>query len=105
MRVFEIFKGNKREEMYLFVDQKEGMKSVPADLLATFGNPESVMIVPLTDSKKLARVKASEVLESIEKQGYFLQMPPAPEALAEAQISAMVKANEELTNAQNEQPD
>ena len=105
MRVVEIFKGNKREEMYLFVDQKEGMKSVPEDLLATFGNPESVMIVPLTDSKKLARVKASEVLESIEKKGYFLQMPPAPEALAEAQISAMVKANEELTNAQNEQPD
>ena len=105
MRVVEIFKGNKREEMYLFVDQKEGMKSVPEDLLATFGNPESVMIVTLTDSKKLARVKASEVLESIEKQGYFLQMPPAPEALAEAQISAMVKANEELTNAQNEQPD
>ena len=105
MRVVEIFKGNKCEEMYLFVDQKEGMKSVPKDLLATFGSPESVMIFPLTDSKKLARVKASEVLESIEKQGYFLQMPPAPEALAEAQISAMVKANEELTNAQNEQPD
>ena len=105
MRVVEIFKGNKREEMYLFVDQKEGMKSVPEDLLATFGNLESVMIFPLTDSKKMARVKASEVLESIERQGYFLQMPPAPEALAEAQISAMVKANEELTNAQNEQPD
>ena len=105
MRVVEIFKGNKREEMYLFVDQKEGIKSVPEDLLAKFGNPESVMILPLTDSKKLARVKASEVLESIQKQGYFLQMPPATEALAEAQISAMVKANEELTNAQNEQPD
>ena len=25
MRVVEIFKGNKREEMYLFVDQKEGI--------------------------------------------------------------------------------
>ena len=104
MRVVEIFKGNKREEMYLFVDQKEGMKSVPEDLLATFGNLESVMIVPLTDSKKLARVKASEVLESIEKQGYFLQMPPAPEALAEAQISAMVKAEEQLADTQNQEP-
>ena len=105
MRIVEIFKGNKREEMYLFVDQKEGIKSVPEDLLATFGKPESVMIFPLTDSKKMARVKASEVLESIERQGYFLQMPPAPDALAEAQISAMIKAEEELTNAQNEQPD
>lgn len=105
MRMVEVFKGGKREEMYLFVDQKEGLKSVPEDLLATFGHPESVMILPLTDSKKLARVTAFDVLESIEKQGYFLQMPPAPEALAEAQISAMVTAEEELTNAQNEQPD
>ena len=105
MRMVEIFKGNKREEMYLFVDQKEGLKSVPEDLLAAFGQPESVMILPLTNSKKLARVTASDVLESIEKQGYFLQMPPKPEALAETQISAMVKAEEELANAQNEQPD
>jgi uncharacterized protein YcgL (UPF0745 family) len=104
MRPVEIFKGNKCEEMYLFVDQREGLKSVPEDLLATFGNLESVMILPLSDSKKLARVEASEVLKSIEIQGYFLQMSPQQEALAEAQISAMVKAEEELTNAQNEQP-
>tara|TARA_Y200000002_G_C22523265_1_gene596503 strand:- start:93 stop:413 length:321 start_codon:yes stop_codon:yes gene_type:complete len=105
MRIVEIFKGNKREEMYLFVDQKEGLKSVPESLIATFGTLESVMIFPLTHSEKLARVNASEVLKSIERQGYFLQMPPAPEGLAEAQISAMVKAEEELTNAQHEQPD
>ncbi len=105
MRVVEIFKGNKCEEMYLFVDQKEGLKSVPEDLLLAFGHLESVMILPLTNSKKLARVTASDVLESIEKQGYFLQMPPKPEALAETQIGAMVKAEEELANAQNEQPD
>ncbi len=102
MRVVEIFKGNKRDEMYLYVDQKEGLKSIPEDLLVTLGNPESVMTFPLTKSKKLARVKASEVLESIERQGYFLQMPPVPAALAEAQITAMVKAEQQLTDAQSE---
>ena len=104
MRVVEIFKGNRKEEMYLYVDQKEGLKKVPEDLIGTFGRTESVMILPLTKDKKLARVKASDVLEGIEKQGYYLQMPPPPEALAETQIAAMVQAEEQLTEAQQQEP-
>jgi uncharacterized protein YcgL (UPF0745 family) len=104
LRVVEIFKGTKKEEMYLYVDKKEGLKKVPDDLLGTFGPTESVMVMPLTQDKKLARVKASDVLEGIEKQGYFLQIPPPLEALAEAQIAAMVKAEEQLSEAQNQEP-
>ena len=62
------------------------------------------MVLPMTQDKKLARVKASDVLEGISKEGYFLQMPPSPEALAEAQISAMVQAEEQLAEAQNQEP-
>lgn len=105
MRVIEIFKGHKKEEMYLYVEQKNGLKSVPDDLLATFGQTESVMVLLLTKDKKLARVTASDVLAAIEDQGYFLQMPPPPEALAEAQIAAMVEAEEKLADAQKQQPD
>ena len=105
MRVIEIFKGHKKEEMYLYVEQKNGLKSVPEDLLATFGQTESVMVLLLTKDKKLARVIASDVLAAIEDQGYFLQMPPPPEALAEAQIAAMVEAEEKLADAQKQQPE
>ena len=105
MRVIEIFKGHKKEEMYLYVEQKNGLKSVPDDLLATFGQTESVMVLLLTKDKKLARVTASDVLATIEDQGYFLQMPPPPEALAEAQIAAMVEAEEKLADAQKQQPE
>lgn len=104
MRVIEIFKSHKKEEMYLYVEQKNGLKSVPDDLLATFGQTESVMVLLLTKDKKLARVTASDVLAAIEDQGYFLQMPP-PEALAEAQIAAMVEAEEKLADAQKQQPE
>ena len=104
LRIVEIFKGNKKEEMYLYVDQKEGLRQVPADLLSTFGQTESVMVLPLTRDKKLARVEAADVLEAIEQHGYFLQMPPPQEALAEAQIVAMVKAEEQLADAQNQKP-
>ena len=105
MRVIEIFKGQKKEEMYLYVEQKNGLKSVPDDLLATFGQTESVMVLLLTKDKKLARVTASDILDAIEDQGYFLQMPPPPEALAEAQIAAMVEAEEKLADAQKQQPE
>ncbi|MDC3058652.1 YcgL domain-containing protein [Litorivicinus sp.] len=104
MRIIEIFKGNKKAEMYLYVDQKEGLRQVSDDLLSTFGQTESVMILALTRDKKLARVKAADVLQAIEQQGYFLQMPPPPEALVEAQIAAMVKAEEQLANTQNQEP-
>ena len=105
MRVIEVFKGHKKDEMYLYVDQKNGLKSVPEDLLTTFGQTESVMVLLLTKDKKLARATASDVLAAIEDQGYFLQMPPPPEALAEAQIAAMVEAEEKLANAQKQQPE
>ena len=32
LRIVEILKGNKKEEMYLYVDQKEGLRQVPDDL-------------------------------------------------------------------------
>ena len=105
MRVIEIFKSHKKEEMYLYVEQKNRLKSVPEDLLATFGQTESVMVLLLTKDKKLARVTASDVLAAIEDPGYFLQMPPSPEALAEAQIAAMVEAEEKLADAQKQQPE
>ena len=105
MRVIEVFKGHKKDEMYLYVDQRNGLKSVPEDLLTTFGQTESVMVLLLTKDKKLARVTASDVLAAIEDQGYFLQMPPPPEALAEAQIAAMVEAEEKLADAQKQQPE
>ena len=104
LRIVEIFKGKKKEEMYLYVDQKEGLRQVPSDLLSTFGQIESVMVLPLTRDKRLARVEAADVLEAIEQNGYFLQMPPPQEALAEAQIATMVKAEEQLADTQNQEP-
>lgn len=96
MRLVEVFKGTKRDEMYLYVDHKAGVTAVPEGLLATFGELSSVMVIPMRADRKLARVSASDVLAGIASDGYFLQMPPPPHASAEAQIAAMVEAEEEL---------
>jgi len=102
MRLVEVFKGAKREEMYLYVDQKRGTADVPTDLLATFGELSSVLVIPLTPKRPLARVAAADVLAGIEQDGYFLQLPPAPTASAEAQIAAMIEAEKQLQDRQEQ---
>ena len=63
--------------MYLYVDKQQGLKDLPEPLLKTFGTPESVMTLLLSPDRKLARADAAAVLESIETQGFYLQMPPS----------------------------
>ena len=75
----EIFKSSRKEEMYLYVDKRQGFKSVPEPLMATFGKPIAVLTMILTADKKLARVNAEDVIKGIEEQGFYLQMPPAKE--------------------------
>lgn len=38
------------------------------------------MVLVLTPEKKLARASVEKVIESIENQGFYLQMPPPPES-------------------------
>ncbi|WP_148254320.1 YcgL domain-containing protein [Aidingimonas lacisalsi] len=79
--ICEIFKSPRKEAMYLFVDKREGLERVPGALLERFGSPVAVTTLLLTPDKRLARVDASEVMEAVEEQGFYLQMPPDTEAV------------------------
>ena len=75
----EIFKSSRKDEMYLYVDKRKGIESVPDALMDTFGKPVPVLTMILTEDKTLARVKAADVMAAIDEQGFYLQMPPARE--------------------------
>ncbi len=75
----EIFKSPRKDEMYLYVDKRQGLAEVPAVLLERFGKPISVMTMILTPEKPLARAKTEDVMAAIRDKGYYLQMPPAKE--------------------------
>lgn len=77
-RLCRIYKGNLKDELYLYVDMKEDLESVPQELLDSMGKLSEVMTLRITEDKKLARVDAGTVLEEIRDKGYFVQMPPAP---------------------------
>ena len=74
--ICEVFKSPHKDEMYLYVDKKEGLKRVPKELLEIFGKPKSVMTMLIREDKDLARVKSEDVLREIREKGFYLQMPP-----------------------------
>lgn len=79
MKICSIYKSPRKDEMYLYVDKREALTRVPEPLLEMFGTPQHVMDMPLKAERKLARVDSTQVLEAIDNQGYFLQMPPPKE--------------------------
>lgn len=75
----DVYKSRKMDEAYLYVSRKDGLSRVPETLLATFGKPELAMTLMLSAEKKLARAEASRVLEKMDEQGFYLQLPPPRE--------------------------
>ncbi|SDL44104.1 hypothetical protein SAMN05192555_104225 [Franzmannia pantelleriensis] len=78
--ICEIFKSSRKDELYLYVDKRQGLAEVPEPLLEHFGTPLPVTTMLLTADKRLARAEASEVMAQIAEKGFYLQMPPAKEA-------------------------
>lgn len=81
-RQVRVYRSTRRQEMYLYVDIGEDLDRVPDALMKQFGPPLEVMELELHSERKMARADASVVLERIAADGFFLQMPPSPEALA-----------------------
>lgn len=71
--------------MYLYVKKDEGLTRVPEDLLKLFGRPQQAMVLLLTPGKKLAHASVEKVGESLETQGFYLQLPPRNERDPEAE--------------------
>tara|TARA_R110000782_G_scaffold11138_3_gene34208 strand:- start:269 stop:553 length:285 start_codon:yes stop_codon:yes gene_type:complete len=79
-QICKIYRSSKNEAMYLYVDHQEDLDRIPEPLLQRFGKPKLAMTLALSLDKKLARADVAKVLEAIREQGYYLQLPPSPEA-------------------------
>lgn len=88
-----VYRSSKRDELFLYVKHKQNLSELPKPLIDSLGDLELVMNLLLTDGKKLSRVDAQEVLNSLEEQGYFLQMPPSPDEQVDALIARELLKN------------
>ena len=79
--IVQVYKSPRRDEMYLYVEKGFDPRELPEPLLARFGEPEPLMVLHLSPGRKLARADAVQVLNAIEENGFYLQMPPSAEEL------------------------
>lgn len=77
----EIYRSPRKDEMYLYVDKRQGLADVPEPLLKQFGSPQSVMTLILHPERSLARANVTDVISAIREQGFYLQMPPKVESV------------------------
>lgn len=72
-----IYKSRKKDELYLYLAEKDDFSVVPEDLLKSLGNePQFVMQLTLSEQRKLAREDVRKVMQNLQQNGFHLQMPP-----------------------------
>ncbi len=76
-----IYKGLKRPDSYLYLDREGDFAHVPKALLDLFGPLELVMQLELGPERRLARANVLEVMDTLRRQGYFIQHQPKDQLL------------------------
>lgn len=88
----EIHKSARVDELYLYVRQSDGLKRVPAELLERLGRTTRVLPMMIGPDTRLARADAARVLQALEQNGYYLQLPEP----ADDYMSAINRHNSKL---------
>lgn len=78
-RLCSVYRSSKVSELYLYVDLRDDLKRVPAALLEHFGSPQLALKLALDPARPLARADVNKVLQAIDENGFYLQMPPQKE--------------------------
>lgn len=76
-----IYKSKKKDGMYLYVAKRDHFDDVPGALRQVFGTPIFVMMFNLVGHKPLAQADKQDVLQQIQQNGFYLQMPKQEENL------------------------
>jgi len=71
-----VYRSPRKQEMYLYLAEKDGFQRVPEALLAGFGQPILVIELLLHPQRKLAREDVGRVITNLHSQGFHLQLPP-----------------------------
>jgi uncharacterized protein YcgL (UPF0745 family) len=72
----KVYRSGKRADTYLYLACDREFDDLPAEFRQAFGEPVFVMNLQLRPDRPLARVPVMRVIEALEDQGYFVQLPP-----------------------------
>ena len=70
-----VYRSRKKADTYLYISRQDDFSDIPNGLMRLFGNPEFALKFDLTPDRKLAAANAEDVINSLNQQGFYLQMP------------------------------
>ncbi len=77
-----VYKSLRKADTYVYLAEREGFDVLPAPVRETLGGLEFVLEVELTPERRLARVDVAQVSDALATRGFFVQVPPPPDAAA-----------------------
>ena len=76
-----IYRSSVKDGLYAYLGNDTTLEDLPAPVMKQLGTPELAMEFDLTKERTLPNAETSDVLEAIEKQGFYVQMPKDIEAI------------------------
>ncbi len=73
-----VYKSIRKSQTYLFVAKRDDFSPVPDALLSQFGPPQLVSLLNIKADSQLAMAESNTVINAINNDGYYLQLPPPP---------------------------
>lgn len=86
-----VYRSSVKEGLYVYLGNETSLTELPAPVMKQLGEPEKALEFDLTESRQLPNADAKEVLDSIESQGFYIQMPASTDV--EALLSRVAQAN------------
>ncbi|MCU0756753.1 MAG: YcgL domain-containing protein [Xanthomonadales bacterium] len=77
-----VYKSGRKPGHYVYLREDDGGAALPESIRQLLQPLERVMALQLHPDRKLARENPAAVMESLERQGFHLQLPPPDPALA-----------------------
>jgi uncharacterized protein YcgL (UPF0745 family) len=76
MKLSAVYKSSRRADTYLYLAKRNDFSTVPDVLMKQFGVPIFVMLIPLIKRDIIAGINRDKLVERIQTDGFYLQLPP-----------------------------
>ena len=70
-----VYRSNRKRDTYLYIQNEGDFSCLPDTILTIFGPPEYALSFDLHPAKKLSQAEATEVINKLETDGFYLQLP------------------------------
>ena len=76
------YRSNRKRDTYLYLKDKDDFSCLPDAVMQVFGPPEYSLSFDLHADRKLAQADSQIVMEQLESEGFYLQLPRSDYDLA-----------------------